>query len=215
MSDQPAGGTNISGDANLQDGDFVGRDKVTHQNIQYINNYEVKEINAAANSHPALLKALKEFRKYHVELHEWKELHNCLNDVLHQLGQFASQIDRIESDKEPPSPRDLVKSWRPISQTVSSLLEWGKSIQYIGVPFLKSDQGLQGAAWAIDMYVAEENLERLLKSAKYDANALLDAYSEFDEKAQTHMFNTDKKLRETANELYNLSSHVLGNLSDE
>lgn len=216
MSDQPAGGTHIAGDANLQDGDFVGRDKVI-QNIQNVNNFDIEKMIAAIR-HPAsrlLLEALKEFRKYHVELHEWKELHNCLNDVLHQLGQFASQIERIESGREPPSQRDLLRSWRPISQTVSSLMEWGKTIQYIGIPFMKSDQGLQGAGWAIEMYVAEENLERLLKSASLDTNALLDAYSEFDEKAQSHMYQADKKLRETADQLYTLSSVVLGNLSDE
>ena len=210
-------GNVIVGDGNsVQQGDHVARDKVI-QNIQNVNNFDIEKMIAAIR-HPAsklLLEALKEFRKYHVELHEWKELHNCLNDVLHQLGQFASQIDRIESSEVQPSPRDLLRSWRPISQTVSNLVEWGKSIQYIGTPFIKSDQGLQGESWAIDMYVAEENLERLLKAANFDAKAVLEAYSEFDEKAQSHMFQADKELRKTADKLYTLSDVVLGNLSHE
>lgn len=221
MSDQPAGGTHIAGDANLEDGDFVGRDKVI-QNIQNVNIDIEKVIAALQRSLPEndptpqrLLDTLQKFQQYHVALHEWKELHNFLNDVLHEFGQFATQIAPLEWSNERPDSRLLLRRWRPISQTVNALLEWGKGIQYIGAPFLKSDQGLQGAAWAIDMYIAEENLERLLKTPDVDTNALLDAHSEFDEKAQTHMYLADKKLRETADELYNLSCVVLGNLGHE
>jgi len=215
-------GNIIVGDGNkVQQGDFVSRDKVI-QNIQNVNIDIEKLITALKDSLPEddpapqhLLDVLKSFQNYHAALHEWKELHNFLNDVLHQFGQFSLEIDRIEIARERPDPRSLCRLWRPISQTVNALMEWGKNIQYIGRPFVKSDQGLQGDPWAIEMFIAEENLERLLKSTSVDTNALFDARSEFGEKAETHMYLADKKLRETADELYNLSRIVLGGLGHE
>jgi hypothetical protein len=65
------------------------------------------------------------------------------------------------------------------------------------------------------MYIAREHLEQLLKSTNFDASALFDARSEFGEKSETHMYLADKKLRETADELYSLSRVVLGSLSHE
>ncbi len=112
------------------------------------------------------------------------------------FGPFTLEMERVEITNERPDARRLGQLWRPISQKVNALLEWGKDIQYIGTPFTKSDQGLQGASWAIDMHIAKEHLEQLLKSANFDASALFDARSEFGEKAETHMYLADKKFKE-------------------
>ena len=219
MSDTSPGGTHIDGDANVNQGDFVARDKVI-QHIQNVNFDIEKLIAALKQSLPEgdptpqyLLEALKSFQHYHASLHEWKELHNFLNDVLFMFAPFTLEIDRIEIAKELPNPRLLLRLWHPISQKVNALLEWGKSIQYIGKPFVQSAQGLQGVAWAVDICIAREHLDQILKSQQLDANALFDARGEFSEKAETHMYLADKKLRETADELYSLSRVVLGSLN--
>ena len=221
MSDPSLGGTHIDGDANVNQGDFVARDKVI-QHIQNVNFDIEKLIAALKQSLPEgdptpqyLLEALKSFQHYHASLHEWKELHNFLNDVLFMFAPFTLEIDRLEIANEQPNPRLLFRLWRPISQKVNALLEWGKSIQHIGMPFVQSERGMQGVTWAVDLYVVTENLDQLLRSGQVDTNALFDARSEFNEKAETHMYLADKKLRETADELYSLSRVVLGSLNRE
>jgi hypothetical protein len=211
----------IVGNSNVQNGDYVSRDKVI-QHIQNVNFDIEKLIAGLKQSLPEgdptpqyLLEALKSFQQYHASLHEWKELHNFLNDVLFMFAPFTLEIDRIEIANEQPNPRLLARLWRPISQKVNALLEWGKSIQYIGKPFIRSEQGLQGAAWAVEMYIVTEHLDQLLRAGQADTNALFDARSEFNEKAETHMYLADKKLRETADELYNLSRVVLGSMNRE
>jgi len=109
----------------------------------------------------------------------------------------------------------LARLWRPISQKVNAMLEWGKGIQHIGTPFVQNEQGLQGVTWAVEMCIVKEHLDELLRSAQVDANALFDARGEFNEKAETHMYLADKKLRETADELYSLSRVVLGSINRE
>lgn len=221
MSDQPPSGTQISGDANVDGGDFIARDKVI-QNIQNVNFDIEKLVTALKQSLPDddptpqyLLDALKGFQHYHASLHEWKELHNLLNDILFTFGSFTLEIDRIEIANEKPHPRRLIQLWRPISQKVDALLEWGKEIKYIGTPFAHSEKGLQGEPWAIEMYVAKERLDQLLNSPKVEAEELFNARFEFSGKAETRMYLADKKLRETADELYSLSRVVLGSINHE
>ena len=215
-------GNLIIGDGNrVQQGDTVAREKII-QNIQNVNFDIEKLVAALKQSLPEgdptpqyLLDALKSFQHYHASLHEWKELHNFLNDVLFMFAPFTLEIDRIEIANEQPNPRQLVRLWRPISQRVNSLLEWGKSIKHIGIPFVQSGQGLQGVVWAVDMCIVTEHLDQILRSQQVDASVLFDARGEFGEKAETHMYLADKKLRETADELYSLSRVVLGSLTRE
>jgi len=221
MSDNTIDGAYVSGDANTQGGDFVGRDKVI-QNIQNVNLDIARLVEILKNSLPDddptpqyLLDTLKSFKHFHASLFEWKEVHNFLNDILMYFGAFSLEIERIQSYEEAPNPRLLLPLWRPISQKVNALVEWGKNIQHIGLPFSESEQGMQGPAWAIDMRVAKENIDQLLKSSPIDANSLFEARGEFGEKAETQMYLADKKLRETADELYNLSRVVLGSLGHE
>ncbi len=218
MDDQPPGGTNIHGDANVSDGDFVARDKVV-QNI----NFDIEKVIAALKQcfpedDPTpryLLDALRSFQHYHTLLHEWKELHNSLNDVLISFGPFTREIDHSEMAGAKLDARLLRELWRPISRQVDALLEWGKTVSHIGQPFARSEQGLQGAPCFVELCIAEEHLDRLLKSAQLDVAALLDARSEFGDRAETHMYLADKQLRETADELYSLSRVVLGSLHHE
>lgn len=217
-SSRTKGGTQIQGDASVQGGDFIARDKVI-QNI----NLDVEKLvrtlkQALPEGDPApqyLLDTLKSFRNFHAALFEWKEVHNFLNDVLFMFGPFTLEIDHIEMAREKPNTRLLGQLWRPISQKVNALVEWAKTIQHIDEPFIQSEQGLQGPAWAVDMFVAKEHIDQLLKSSRVEKEELFDARGEFGEKAETHMYLADKKLRETADELYSLSRVVLGSLSHE
>lgn len=220
MSDEPSGGTQIDGDANVG-GDLVGRDKVI-QNIQNVN-FDIEKLVAVLKQNlpkddptpQYLLDALKEFQHYHASLHEWKELHNFLNDVLLMFGPFTLAIDRMEIKKEQPDLYTLKLLWKPILRRVNELLEWGKGIQHIGKPFVPSEQGAQGETWAIELYAVKDELDKSLNPSDSEPSGLSKACSEFGDKAETHMYLADKKLRETADELYSLSRVVLGSLSHE
>ena len=220
MTDQPHGGTHIDGDANVEGGDFVAGDKVV-QNIQNVLDIEkliaaLKQVLPADDRTPEyLLETLQRFQNFHASLHEWKELHNFLNDVLMMSGGFNSEVERIEIAGETPNSRLLGRLWHPISQKVDALLDWGKSIQHIDQPFRQSEQELNGPAWAIDLYVAKARLDELLKSANVNSGELVDARSEFADQSEKHMYLADKKLRETAEELYTLSRVVLGSMKRE
>jgi hypothetical protein len=131
------------------------------------------------------------------------------------FAPFTLELDRIEMASKEPKPRLLAQLWRPVSQKVDALLEWAEGVKYIGVAFAQSEQGSHGEPWAVDLYVAKEHLDQLLKSAKVEAGDLFDARGEFGERAETHMYLADKKLRETADELYSLSRVVLGSLSND
>ena len=69
MDNQPAAGTNIDGDANISEGDFVARDKVI-QNIQNVN-FDIEKVIAALKqcfseddpTPECLLEALKSFQR--------------------------------------------------------------------------------------------------------------------------------------------------------
>jgi hypothetical protein len=218
MDGHPPGETNIAGDANVHEGDFVGRDKIV-QNIQLDLDKVISVLKQTLpDDDPTpqyLLDTLKNFQLFHAQLHEWKELHNFLNDILIAFGPFARQVDQCEISGEAPNPRLFRQLWQPISQKVNGLLEWGKTITQIGQPFLESEQGLQGSRWFVDLCVARYRLSQLLKSAVVESGELVDACSEFGDKAETHMFVADRNLRETADELYSLSRVVLGSLHHE
>src|SRR5512146_455461 len=83
-------------------GDFVSRDKIV-QNIQLDVPKLLEALRTALPSgDPApqhLLEVLKNFQYYHIRLHEWKKLHNCLNNILNAQGQFLEMVDRLALSK--------------------------------------------------------------------------------------------------------------------
>ena len=225
MSDQPsnsvntAGGTYLEGDAQTGGGDFVGRDKIT-QNIQLDLGKLIETLQSALpDDDPMprhLLETFRQFQFFHSHLFEWKELHNAVNDITIALGQFMREVERLDISQSEGSARDLRRSWRPVAQKVDILLDWAASVKYIAEqPFAVTATGMQGPAWAIDLRVACTRVDENLDKEDVDENALYDATYDFNDAAEKHMYLADKKLRETAGELYNLSRIVLGSMGHD
>jgi hypothetical protein len=93
------------------------------------------------------------------------------------------------------------------------LLDWAGTIQYIGMPVSRLESGLKGPEWATDLNGAQTRIEALFRPGEFNLSALYEATHDFCDTAKRHMYKADKSLRETAGELYNLSSMVLGSMN--
>jgi hypothetical protein len=165
-----------------------------------------------------LLAALQQFQRLHARLHEWKELHNFLNVVVMTVDQFATLVERLDAQGVPADPRTLVRQWRPVALKVDLLLDWAAGVAFIAAPPFKrlDGGGMTGPPWAVELEAARRRLGDLLAPPSPGAGpalpALYDATAAFVDAANRHMYLVDKRLRETAGELYDLSRDVLGKL---
>ncbi|MBN2147963.1 MAG: CHAT domain-containing protein [Anaerolineales bacterium] len=163
-----------------------------------------------------LLDTLRRFEHFHTLLHNWKELHNLLNDIIYASGQFSREIERLDASGDPVIPRSLNRLWRPVAQKVSILTDWAASARPIAdTPFQARADGLQGPAWAVELHAARVRLDGLLEQTGVDQGELYDATFDFVDLAEKHMYLADKQLRDTAGELSNLSRMVLGRLTHD
>jgi hypothetical protein len=95
-------------------------------------------------------KTLGEFRYYHEKLHEYKELHNGINEILVAFDQFKVEVESSDYRRQLPKLRRLRNLWWPVSIGVSSLLKWSQEIEYIGRPLkVFEDKSMSGEDWAI------------------------------------------------------------------
>lgn len=157
-----------------------------------------------------LVDTLQRFQDFHSRLYEWKELHNYLNDVTMILDQFEREVERLDASGSRGDPRALARLWRPVAQKIDFLLAWATTLRHIDRPLERSDDGLKGPAWATELHGVRVRLEELLRPTDFDLTALYDATYDFSDTAQRHLYLADKALRDTAGELYNLSSLVIG-----
>lgn len=209
------GGAYIGDDVSVQGGDFVGRDKI-------VNYYQLdieRLMEALRAALPAddptpqhLLDTLEQFRTFHEQLYEWKELHNYLNDILYVVGQFVREVERLDAQGLPGDARALARLWRPVTQKVGLLLEWARGIKHISAPLSETPEGLRGPRWAVELAASRRRVDEVLKPTEFNLHALYDAAYDFVDSAERHMYLADKALRETAGELYTLSRMVLGEL---
>lgn len=156
-----------------------------------------------------LIDTLEHFQNFHANLYEWKELHNYLNDVTMILDQFEREVERLDASGNRGDPRALARLWRPVAQKIELLLTWAADIQYISNPLQRTEAGLSGPAWATELHGARVRVEELLQPADFNITAIYDATYDFSDTAQRHLYLADKSLRDTANELYNLSRLVI------
>ena len=213
------GGTSVQGGVNTGGGDLVSRDKY----VQYIQLDLQKLLETLKLSLPAgdplpqhLVQTLKGFQHYHTRLHDWKELHNSLNDVLYALGQFSREVERLDAVRQTPDPRALSRLWRPVAHKVALLIDWSSSVRSIAeVPFKRLGGEMQGPSWAVEIQAASSRLDDLLNGGTIEFNDLYDATFDFLDTTERHMYLADKQLRETAEELYDLSRIVLGSMSHD
>ncbi|HEX7973496.1 MAG TPA: hypothetical protein VF498_03735, partial [Anaerolineales bacterium] len=161
------GGAMIDGNADTHGGNIIGRDQIIH-NVFQLDIARLVEI--LRQNLPAgdplpqnLLKSLQEFQYLHTRLHEWKKLHNCMNTILTDLGQFRHEVDRVEMTRRVPNPQALGRLWRPVRRDVLILLDWAATVRYIAeTPFGQLDKGVQGPAWAVEMFTTKNRLDDLL-----------------------------------------------------
>jgi hypothetical protein len=211
------GGAYFEGGVSVPGGTFVARD-------QYVNyQFDLAQLITAMRqalppSNPApqkLLDALREFRRLHERLFEWKELHNYLNDVVITVDQFSTAVERWDASGQVPRLSDLGRQWRPVGLKVEVLLGWAAAVKHIAdVPFADFGDGrLAGPPWAVDLAASRRRLDEMLQREAPDVKFLYEATAAFVDAAALHLYLVDKHLRDTAGELYALSQLVLGQLS--
>ncbi len=225
---ETGGGAYLEGEVQTGGGDIIGRDKVTKgdevRGDKYVQYYQLdvaKLLDTLQRSLPDndptpqhLMETLQRFQFFHTRLFEWKELHNYLNDITFTLAQFSREVERLDATGEAPNFRGLSRLWRPITNKVAVLLEWAAGVEHISeTPFTRLAEGMQGPPWAIEPLVAQTRIDELLEAAGQRSDDLYDATFDFVDIVERHMYLADKKLRETAGELFTLSSVVLGSLS--
>ena len=249
-ADKNEGGFNLESEsAEIRDSSVAGRDNIT--NTTGVSGEEVKGIIETLLKHfpqryldnPGELdKTLSEFRLYHEQLHEYKELHNAINEILIAFEQFKAEIDRANSRKALPKLSLLRGLWRPVSIKVDALLTWSKGIKNIGEPYkLSDDKSKSGEIWAIQFSELQSRVNEHLgvtdqlglggsseKKIDYPSQiqilryqslgteipwweALSELTSSFQDTSSHHMNSADKQLRQTAQDLFNLSNKALSN----
>jgi hypothetical protein len=244
-TDKKEGGLNLESDRAEFEGPVAGRDNVT--NYSGLSGEEAKGLLETVLKHftqkvvsnpDELSKALSDFRIYHEKLHEYKELHNAVNDIQIAFGQFRVEVDRANSTRSLPKLGILRDRWRPVSMNVVALLNWSQTIKNIGKPFrVLEDKGKSGEDWAIQFSELQSRINQHLgvsdqlgvtsnKEVEYPSQlqiilfkqaraeipwweSLSELTSSFDDITSHHMNSADKQLRQTAQELYNLSNQAL------
>jgi hypothetical protein len=232
------GGIDLKSDsARISGSQLVGRDHIVGLSGKEINRIIetlLKNFPKSLLQNPDELdNTLSDFRRYHQQLHEYKELHNGINDILVAFEPFKAEVNRSDVMGFVEKPGNLRIYWEPVSLHVSSLLTWSQTIQYIGKPFQEfEDKSRSGEAWAIqfcelrngiddhlglNQYSTERNnyLARFMsdfRRRKYEIPwlaTLVELTGRFSNASSLFMNSADKQLRQTAQELFNLSSKAL------
>lgn len=179
---------------------------------------------------------LGQFQVYHSTLSEWKELHNLLDEILTSFAQFSAEIQRADSEKKIPSLRTLRCLWRPVSARVDCLLFYASQIDYIGKRYENLGGRSVGEIWAVKINELRNRINvqiELDESSRFDLSAqhtvgildkvklwfdlkpdwlvvLYEMNNEFNHLVYGQMHWADKKLRETATDLYLHSKDLFG-----
>jgi hypothetical protein len=240
------GGIDLKSDsASITGREVAGRDNIkgfSGKEVNLLMETLLKYFDKGYLQDPAKLgNTLSDFRTYHEKLHEYKELHNAVNEIQIDFEQFKAEIDRATFTRSISKLSTLRKLWRPVSLKITALLKWSQTIQSIGKPFkILEDKSRSGEEWAIQfsglqsrmnehLGMDEQTGETSKKEAEYPNQMQIIAYqslgrdlawwetlseltSEFQHTWSHHMNAADKQLRETAQELYNLSNKALSNI---
>lgn len=239
------GGIGLKSDSTKISGSEVaGRDNIkglSGKDVNQIIETLLKHFPQGYLQNPSELdKTLSEFRNYHEQLHEYKELHNAINEILVAFEPFKAEIDRANSRRSLPKLSLLRDLWRPVCMNVVALLNWSQNIKKIGKPFQKlEDKSKSGEDWAIQFSELQCRINEHLgmtdelgvnECSKKDIDypgqiqiltfqrlgteipwweTLCELTSSFSHASSHHMNLADKHLRQTAQELFNLSNKAL------
>jgi len=240
------GGIEVNSESAEIAGSVVGRDNVTNTGVT---GEEVNQIIETLLKHfpkgylhnpQELDKTLSDFRLFHEQLHEYKELHNAINEILVAFEPFRAEIDRANSRRTLPKLSNIRDMWRPVSMCVIELLNWSQNIKHIGKPYqVLENKSKVGEDWAIQFGELRIRINEHLglidqlgiggtskRETEYPSQMQLLAFqrfgteipwweslseltSSFQHTSSHHMNSADKQLRQTAQELFNLSNKAL------
>lgn len=179
-----------------------------------------------------LIQALRRLQDQHTRLSEWIELQHRLSEILSGYGQFSREVERLEVSQEDPEPQTVGIFWRPVSRMTANLLEWASAPRRIfaGAPFARLADGIVGPSWAVELCVARERLDELMRPIEMtrlfepprgarptrplyiDIVELYDAGSEFYDVLERAKRLIDRQLYQTAMALAASSRAVFGDL---
>lgn len=195
-------------------GDVLGRDKIILNFYPSDIDRLVKALRSVLpEGDPApqqLAENLKNFELLHSCLAEWKELHNLITDIQIALSPFLSEVDRIKIRKRKFEGDSLLILWRPARQRILILLDWSEGIHFIGKPAQRGSANFIGERWMVDINGRYQGVEEILREGITDISILHESAHDLNDVSDRHLFWADKKLRDAAGELCNLSRFVLG-----
>ena len=187
----------------------------------------IKKLSPSYQDPEKLDKALQKFQDFHKSLYEWKELHNLLDEIINSFNQFYSQVERLNASSGRPDIKELRLLWLPVSKRVDELLDFSKDIKLIGKPFRDDNGQYLGERWVIEIFLLRNDLNNIFypdEQANIESSSRGKLFSfgakpqwwdmmyeltrSFYHTAYLHLHWGDKKLRETATELYHLSESV-------
>ena len=238
------GGIDLESSATIEGSELVGRDHIEGFSGKDVNNIIETLLKHFPRNYlvePAALdRTLSDFKLLHEQLHEYKELHNGINEILVSFEPFRAQIERANSLRNLPKLSELRSVWRPVSNSIDLLLAWSQSIKHIGIPFEElPDKSKKGQDWAIQfsdlktqinhhlgligITVAEVPFPNSIQAGLFVNfrveipwwNTLNELTSAFTNTSSFHMNLADKQLRQTAQKLFDLSNAALSNIQDE
>jgi hypothetical protein len=238
-----AGGSNFGGDFRASNSTVGGRDIIQGVPYDKLAAVYVEMRNIFSTSQlenpRALHQNLSLLRSLHDELYEWKELHNCLDEIIYAMAPFEVQVNLIDRNPKSIDVKSLRNMWRGVAGKVDGLLHFARGIQKIGARFEESPQGMKGERWAVLTYsgckAISDNLgislldpfaEPLHKIEVSPLERMLGArpnwWGNFYEQAENFRTNVlqfmteaDKRLLEKAAELYHLSQRIFGDANAE
>lgn len=183
-----------------------------------------------------LRKLLKKFHQHNYKLREWKELHNTLDEILSAFGQFNIEIQRADAENKLPQVKSLRNLWRAVSMKIDALEVFGRSIRFIGTPFREEERVLRGEEWVVQISAKRNEINKQLGLGNNNSGEidyypkdnvfwrgqfrlglkpawwinLFELTNDFNHLVYGHMHLTDKRLRDSANELFALSRSIFG-----
>lgn len=111
-----------------------------------------------------LERLFRQLRLYNETLREWKQLHRHLDNLTNiTYGQFATQIERFRG--KPIDLPVLQDAWKPVYLMTNRMLEWAKTIKYIGEPYQVESNVKRGVEWAIKLSEITEAVHEHLSLA--------------------------------------------------
>jgi hypothetical protein len=219
-----ARGVGVGGDVSgeVHTGDEFGGDQITGQKIELlqstINNLQIgitskelieifEQLFGVKDERTARVREQQDqMSKVMPQLLEWKEFHNLVNQLLTNFGQFGSNVDKMlnigGASAEQISIAEILSlknSWRPINRGVKSLINWSPDIKHIQIEkWVREIEDLRE-----DINVHLGSWEETSPGGQNWVVNLVEKKNEIEDAILNSLDFADKKLRTTAQNLYN------------